>query len=283
MSKRLYRFLDKNFWYKARVQLNLFTLAHEKIGISRNYKFASSLKQHLDPAIEELVNLGFLSKAEYSGRGEGTEVAFYAARGLPKSIANNNENSDFGTRSVSQAAPAENSLESALQARGIGKNQAHRLVENRTPEQAEKIEHILKYYDHLSKNGSLTNPQGFLYRAIEQLETFMLPKGFGPAPKPVTAPTAGKTFVDPKAVEVQLRHEYEHYITTEARRLQAQMEPTMLSQIRLDIEDSLKKLKSLISAERFADTVTHGVEQRISKLFALPSFEEWKKNSKGRR
>jgi plasmid replication initiation protein len=61
VSKRLYRYLDKHFWYRSRIQINLFTLAHEKIGISRNYRYASSLRQQLDPAINELIERGFLS------------------------------------------------------------------------------------------------------------------------------------------------------------------------------------------------------------------------------
>jgi plasmid replication initiation protein len=65
VSKRLYRYLDKHFWYRSKIQINVFTLAHEKIGISRNYRHVSSLRQQLDPAIEELINANFLSGAEY--------------------------------------------------------------------------------------------------------------------------------------------------------------------------------------------------------------------------
>ena len=79
VSKRLYRFLDKHFWYRARFQMNLFTLAHEKIGVSRTYKYPSSLRQQIDPAVEELVKAGFLSHVEYQGRGKATEIVFFAA------------------------------------------------------------------------------------------------------------------------------------------------------------------------------------------------------------
>jgi hypothetical protein len=61
VSKRLYRYLDKHFWYRSRMQVNLFVLAHEKIGISRNYVYASSLRQQLEPALEELRDKGMLS------------------------------------------------------------------------------------------------------------------------------------------------------------------------------------------------------------------------------
>jgi hypothetical protein len=86
VSKRLYRYLDKHFWYKSTWQINLFTLAHEKIGISRNYRHASSLKQQLDPAIEELIAHGFLKSANYVGRGRDSEVVFVSGRGIPHRV-----------------------------------------------------------------------------------------------------------------------------------------------------------------------------------------------------
>ena len=62
VSKRLYRFLDKLFWYRSVVEINLFTLSHEKVGVSRNYQYASSLRQQLDPALDELIEKDFISK-----------------------------------------------------------------------------------------------------------------------------------------------------------------------------------------------------------------------------
>jgi plasmid replication initiation protein len=87
VSKRLYRYLDKHFWYKSRVQINLFVLAHEKIGISRNYKYASSIRQQLDPAFEELIDLGFISHVEYQGRGSGAEISIYAGKSTRRQVS----------------------------------------------------------------------------------------------------------------------------------------------------------------------------------------------------
>jgi hypothetical protein len=79
VAKRLYRYLDKLFWYKQRVQFNLFVLCHEKIGVSRNFKYASSLKQQLEPGLEELVKANFISSFEFVGRGKLTEVVVVSA------------------------------------------------------------------------------------------------------------------------------------------------------------------------------------------------------------
>ncbi|MEX0596754.1 MAG: replication initiator protein A, partial [Candidatus Paceibacterota bacterium] len=85
ISKRLYRFLDKNFWYRSKLKINLFVLCHEKIGISRNFKYASSLKQQLEPAIEELLKVNFISSVEYIGRGAKTEIVLSGVSLLPRS------------------------------------------------------------------------------------------------------------------------------------------------------------------------------------------------------
>lgn len=79
VSKRLFRYLDKHFWYRSVIHINLFTLAHEKVGISRNYRYVSSLRQQLDPALDELVSRGFLNGYRYQGRGDATEVTIIAA------------------------------------------------------------------------------------------------------------------------------------------------------------------------------------------------------------
>lgn len=80
VSKRLYRFLDKHFWYRSTVKFNVFTLAHEKIGISRNYRFVSSLRQQLDPGLEELRDRGFISDFFYFGKGQTAEIEIVGQR-----------------------------------------------------------------------------------------------------------------------------------------------------------------------------------------------------------
>jgi hypothetical protein len=35
------------------------------------------------------------------------------------------------------------------------------------------------------------------------------------------------------------------------------------------------KLKTSISPSRFEQAVNHAVDEKLGKLFALPSFEEW--------
>ena len=58
-TKRMFRFLDKRFYRRSRLDFDLRTLACEHIGLSRSYA-PTELKRRLKPALEELEQLGFL-------------------------------------------------------------------------------------------------------------------------------------------------------------------------------------------------------------------------------
>ena len=55
----MYRFLDKRFYRRSRLDFDLRTLACEHIGLSRSYA-PTELKRRLKPALEEMEELGFL-------------------------------------------------------------------------------------------------------------------------------------------------------------------------------------------------------------------------------
>src|SRR3954447_12798871 len=59
-AKRLYRFLDKRFHHKPDWTFDLKELAHEHVGLSRNYEGQAHLKRKLQPAIAELEGIAFL-------------------------------------------------------------------------------------------------------------------------------------------------------------------------------------------------------------------------------
>lgn len=58
-TKRLFRFLDKRFYRRDRLEFDLRTLACEHVGLSRTYA-PTELKRRLKPALDELEQLGFL-------------------------------------------------------------------------------------------------------------------------------------------------------------------------------------------------------------------------------
>ena len=66
-TKRMFRFLDKRFYRRARLDFDLRTLACEHIGMSRSYA-PTELKRRLRPALEELEQLGFLEPLDAEER-----------------------------------------------------------------------------------------------------------------------------------------------------------------------------------------------------------------------
>ena len=213
VAKRLYRYLDKHFWYRANVEMNLFVLAHEKIGISRTYQHVSSLRQQLDPAFEELIKAGFIENFSYSGKGTAATVSISAQRGArSRTVVNALPSKDKSKRVVepksvdtivseptvdtgievgaktaarsksgnfnSDPAASNLNLVGALVARGLRPAQVEKLLADRSDVDLQRISAIVTYFDHLVQSRShLVNrsPIGFLYRAVEKPSDFVLP------------------------------------------------------------------------------------------------------------
>jgi len=74
VSKQLYRFLDKRFYLRRECTFDLRELAHERVGMSRNYA-PWKIKQELNHALEELEEVGLLEPMtaadRYSKTGRG--------------------------------------------------------------------------------------------------------------------------------------------------------------------------------------------------------------------
>ena len=287
VSKRLYRYLDKHFWYKTRIRMNLFVLAHEKVGISRNYQYASSIRQQLDPAVEELISKGLVAKCEYAGKGRDAEITLYAAKGTPRAISHTHEHSlaNEGSSSETAAVKADENLRGAsdflgvlcakLAARGLKEAQAQRLLAGRSAEMLSKIEAIIAHYDNLlaSKSNLISrSPVGFLYRAVENAETFILP-GSSAAK---TVRTKNNVLLEEEQGRESLQAAYLQERRSEVAKIRDAVEPVLLERIGREVEGSLGKLRKLISAQHFKEAVQHGVEEKLAALFALPGFEEWK-------
>jgi len=230
VSKRLYRFLDKHFWYRSNVEINLFTLSHEKLGISRNYKFASSLRQQLDPALKELCDQGFLAEFSYSGKGSETRLSMIAKRGV-RSVAKQDEKSGKPTSSISPS-PLIQDIMAMLVARGIKERQVLKLIAGQGEDTLRHIQRIIAYFDALVATGShLVNksPVGFLYRAVENQKTFILPKRF---------PQLAK-------------------MTSVSRRTRMDIEK--------EVEASLSKIRPHLSANNYQKVMDHAVIERMQK------------------
>lgn len=311
VSKRIYRYLDKHFWYKSRIQSNLFTFAHEKIGISRNYRFVSSIRQQIDPAIEELIKSGFISACEYQGRGSGAEIILYSGKMKPRVLAKNERQStqnipenniqNLSEQSHYSAQESDQSeiytaVYNKLIGRGIKAQQVAKLLKAKSPPILQRINKIIERYDFLVSSGSThvsKNPIGFLYRAVENYEQFNLP-GESQLPKQNGIASQTKlSFVQPATKAATAREEAKDSLETlksqylverkqAIQRFRSSVEEGMLQKIGTEVRGALAKLQGLISGTRFAEAIEHGVDEKLAKLFAVPDFEEWVKGRKFR-
>ncbi|HLH28033.1 MAG TPA: hypothetical protein VKW77_03910, partial [Acidimicrobiales bacterium] len=159
-TKRMYRFLDKRFYRRSRLDFDLRSLACEHIGLSRSYA-PTELKRRLKPALEELEQLGFL---EPLGPDERYS---YVKRGCWRIIFIR------GSRATAEAqdpaARAEDrpgELIDALKARGVTARTAQELVEAHP---SGRIRTKLEVFDWLLRNEDRRvgkNPAGYLVASI---------------------------------------------------------------------------------------------------------------------
>ncbi len=284
ISKRLFRYLDKHFWYRSKVQLNLFTLAHEKIGISRNYRYVSSLRQQLDPALEELQAKGFLSKHEYLGSGSATEIALYAALGKPR-VEEKSQQDKQVALALGPAigeAPSREPLIASLVARGLNVSQARALAQRLKEEEIPRVERIVKHFDHLVATKShlvSKSPVGFLYRAVENPHGFALPDDgrANASDAPRRSPPS------PKGREPAPTSREAEYLTARRQavtQIRQDAEPALLQRITVEVEHALVKIRGLISDSRFRETVEVGVDEKLLKLFDFPDYQRWASEQK---
>ncbi|HMB04208.1 MAG TPA: replication initiator protein A [Isosphaeraceae bacterium] len=168
-TKRMFRFLDKRFYRRSRLDFDLRTLACEHIGMSRSYA-PTELKRRLKPALEELEQLGFLEPLSPEERYS------YVKRGTWRIILIRGRNA--------QAEPVPpqpaSALAESLKERGITAKTAAELVEAHP---AGRIQTKIEVFDWLMRNEDKRvgkNPAGYLVASIRA--DYQAPGDF-PAPE----------------------------------------------------------------------------------------------------
>lgn len=160
VAKRLYRFLDKRFFHRRRLDFGLQELAWEHVGLARSYDTAS-LKRKLRPGIVELEELGFLEPMADADRftrvGTGEwRVAFTKAAAKRAATVS------------ADASSRADTLVAALVQRGVSLTAARRTVQKYP---AQRITAQLEVFDWLVVRADpkvTRNPPGFLVSAIKE-------------------------------------------------------------------------------------------------------------------
>jgi hypothetical protein len=169
VAKRIYRFLDKHFYFGSKQRYNLVQFAREHVGLSRSYD-AAQLKRRLNPAIKELVDTGYLKplpageRFAHVRRGEW-EVLFIR------------ETKPIREKTESHQPVG---LEARLIERGVTASSAVRLVRDHP---AELIQSKLQVFDQLASHRDARiskNPAGYLVQSIRK--NYVPPAGFQKMP-----------------------------------------------------------------------------------------------------
>ncbi|AGA31607.1 replication initiator protein A [Singulisphaera acidiphila] len=180
-TKRMFRFLDKRFYRRSRLDFDLRTMACEHIGMSRSYA-PTELKRRLKPALEELEQLGFLEPLSLEERYS------YVKRGCWRIILIR------GKAGQADESPMEETSEliEVLKARGVSAKIAADLVEAHP---SGRIQTKVDVFDWLLRNGDKRvgkNPAGYLVASIRA--DYQAPGDF---------PTAATTEAKAAATEVE--------------------------------------------------------------------------------
>jgi plasmid replication initiation protein len=303
VSRRLYRYLDKHFYYRSVIELPLLTLAFEKIGLSRSYKYVSSIKQQVEPAAKELVETGFLAGFEFKGRGEEASVRFISAKTTAAALPAGSQAAAYrSSASPVAAAGSGGDLVGELVLRGVSEMQSRKLLHGRPAAECDKIKAILRYYDHLVQTNDKRiskNKVGFLYRAVEAPYKFSIPSGFAAeaannnnavrpsrrpelkvfkASRPITKSSQNHTLrQDPPANTglSELEREYRKFQAQEIARALIQMKDDEKKNLYAAAQQKVWCLRSVLDEGRFKQAVESCFHEEVRRHWGIIDFNSW--------
>ncbi len=123
VTKRLYRYLDKKRYDgKRKFEINLFSLAETHLGLQKT-KYASHIKEKLNPSHDELIQTGFLKNAEYQKTSDGSSEKVIYTFGNKAELKE-----EMPVEVDSQCMPCDNELLTRLVKIGITQKVAEQIV-----------------------------------------------------------------------------------------------------------------------------------------------------------
>lgn len=285
-SRRLYRYLDRQLGENDRFCIDLFKLAHEHLGISRNFHYESEIIRQLRPALDELVEKSYLESWEVKGR-----TIFFVrnpnARHEPfdtsaEDLANTIELPADSVRVIEEKSdqPVEERAEHLarmLVERGVAPREAKKLVQSHLGE-LEKVKLAVEYFDSLTahREHSIKNPGGFLVSLIRD-------GNFQAATKqaPVERPDSRlQELLDEMAYRDYVEQQVDQYIAgldegQWAARVEAKKQEFLAS----EKGSTYRRWKK----EVFDEYATVFCRKDVAASLGLPDFETWRANMRFKR
>ena len=162
ISKRLYRFLDKNRYRKPKFEIELLKLAAL---LPVQDRYSSQIKRRLSTAHSELLKRGFLSDVTYKKGKSGNEKVAYR---FPAALPVRDKAAEPAEKLPSQMSEESAVMLQRLEERHITNRAAKALVINYPIDQ---IQRQIEVFDWLRERKSVLvgkNPAGFLRKSIEE-------------------------------------------------------------------------------------------------------------------
>ncbi len=192
IAKRLYRFLDKRFYYGNHVEIDLHELAVMKMRLSENYN-AAQVKRILLKGITELESKWELKPLPGKVQFERVATGLWVAR-FQRKPKRNTIDQPISTGNTILDRFDQSSLAAQLTKRGIGPASASELVENAA---STNIQTMVELFDWYNSHGQ-PRGAGFLVHAIREPSGIVFPKGFETSEHAMQRRTAQESRINAK-------------------------------------------------------------------------------------
>lgn len=178
ISKRLYRFLDKKFYFGPEITIDVIQLGYEHIGLSRQSAYPSKVWEKLAGGVKELISKNYLTIAERQGK----TARFVRAQGAVTYADSISETPSPGVE-PKEATPIDiltKRLIDSMNSFGINGGQIKKFVKNRKEAQLQQAIDIIDYFKQVilpRAKDRMDNPAGYLITLLKD-ESFELPSHF---------------------------------------------------------------------------------------------------------
>jgi len=278
IERRLFRYLDSHFeTTQTNLSLDVRNLAHEHLGISRQYKYISQVMQRIEPALRLFVARGYLESwmlsAETLHVYKKPDFNSRVQLALP-----------FLSNCVPDGATPQDEhvhVERLLVERGVAPSVASRLCGDGSKPALERVERAIRYFDgELASGKQFDNPGGFLVSLVgkssyvEEEKRANSPKQTTVASKRSSAESQSPAF---DAFETELA--YQTYLDDLGEscftNLSKSERESLLSAKRTELLGSKHEtIFRRMPKEAFEGQIAHLVRKDLAALNAVP-LEEW--------
>jgi plasmid replication initiation protein len=273
-SRRLYRYLDKKFGNDDKFATDVFKLAHEHLGISRNFRYSSEIVRQLAPALNELTDEGYLKNWKLDER----IISFVKSKSAKHEAFDTSDETLFRTLdlpfdSVTIVEDEDGDsarIERMLIERGVASGQARKIIETNS-QKLQAVEQTVVYFDKLMGRAvkRITNPAGLLVTLIRE--------GKFESPKETEARLDS---APPQVNKVADEMAYQEFVE---REVDKHVESLADGEYKNRLE---RKKTELLASDRgamyrrwakqvFEDYVSILCRREIAENLKLPDFESW--------